>query len=119
MYRFESFLFFLFLFARLGISGIVTVFVFHELFHCFMLYHFGQFMKTELELEYRDERPEVRSHLHLFAIETNVYRALGRDDALADVIAFTSSLSGANARAWQIVGRAGAAAFIADLAPRR
>ena len=98
---------------------IITDIVFHELLHSFLFDHYRSITQTGLALEYEDELPRVRAHLHLFAIEAQVYRALGRDDVLAEVIAFTSSLSGANARAWDIVGREGAAAFIAELTPSR
>ncbi|MCZ6764405.1 MAG: hypothetical protein O7C63_05660 [Alphaproteobacteria bacterium] len=96
-------------------SFIITDIVFHELLHSLLLDHYPLFIGGPLARKYANEKPRVRGHLHLFALQSVVYRALGRDDVLADVIATSSRFGDTNRRAWQIVVAEGAEAFVAEL----
>jgi len=72
---------------------------------------------TPLLTKYRDEPLPVRSHLHLISIMNEVYRSLGREKDLADLIAFEQNMKYLTIlkRAREIVDKEGAQTFINEL----
>jgi hypothetical protein len=72
---------------------------------------------TPLLAKYRDEQAVVRNHLHLFAILDEVYRRLGRQKDLDEIIAFEDRLNFAPhfRRAREIIAREGTENFICEI----
>ncbi|MGI8811110.1 MAG: hypothetical protein ACR2IH_01105 [Pyrinomonadaceae bacterium] len=76
---------------------------------------------TPLLTKYRDEPPAVRFHLHLIAIMNEVYRSLGREKDLADLIEFehSSKYAALIRRTREIVDKEGSKNFIRELRKNR
>ena len=93
--------------------------LFHETLHRYV----GDRMEvlpgktTPLLTKYRDESAVVRNHLHLFAIFDEVYRKLGRQRDLDEIIAFEDKLNFAPhfRRAREIIAKEGAENFICEI----
>ncbi|MEM9840202.1 MAG: hypothetical protein AAF830_13740 [Pseudomonadota bacterium] len=99
--------------------SVLTNTLWHEVVHRFIRDIVGpaETATTPLLKKYADEKPVVRNHLHLIAIENQVYRRLGLGEHLQSVIAFDQSLRSAEAFAWarEIAEKEGDAAFVAEL----
>jgi hypothetical protein len=93
--------------------------VFHETLHRYVAECLDMLpaRSTPLLEKYRSDPPGVLNHLHLFAIETMVYRKLGREKDLDVIIAFAQTLkSGALLkRAREIVAEEKPDSFVREL----
>jgi len=92
----------------------------HELLHLYVLDCLGMPQRLTPTVEkYRGEPMPVRNHLHLYAIETLVYRKLGREKDLAISIAAEQTLPPKEAtvlkRAREIVAKEDAQAIVREL----
>ena len=75
---------------------------------------------TPLLRKYADSNPVIRAHLHMFAIETLLWRKLGREVETEERIA-EKKARGARAysRAYEIVALESPEALVAELRPAR
>jgi hypothetical protein len=89
--------------------------IFHELLHRYLI---GKIPTDSLLLmKYEDEDDTVKSHLHLLALQQNVYLKLGRGDTLRRIIAKDRELPNKSyGRAWDILeSREKYQSFISEL----
>jgi hypothetical protein len=93
--------------------------LFHEVLHRYIhdILNERPDRTTPLLQKYREEPAVVRSHLHLFALQSAVYQRLHRETELARILAFERKLKAAPvfARAHAIVDAEGATAFLREL----
>lgn len=91
--------------------------VFHELLHNWLVDNRPE--SSPLLEKYKDENPQVRSHLHLMAIQIMVYQELKRDDLIRMIEdIYKNKRPPPYGRAWQIVMEIeGIEAFIRELKP--
>lgn len=95
---------------------LVTDILFHEIIHTYLDDNFHNIQTTPLLTKYRNEEPNVLSHLHLMAIQKKVYLQLGFKERIENVIRFDSdSYRGSYKRAWEIVTLEGADQLLAEL----
>ena len=86
----------------------------HEILHTYI----DSFLlkNTPLLEKYRNESQTVLSHLHLFALQTAIYKSLNQNTILRSVILKDTSLPNSEyKRAWEIVNKEGYVPFINEL----
>ncbi len=95
---------------------LVADIVSHELIHTYLVDNFRNRMPTPLLTKYRNEDGRVLSHLHLMAIQKEIYLELGLNARIEGVIKFDSEvLAGSYKRSWEIVNAEGADKFVEEL----
>jgi len=89
--------------------------VFHELLHIYLVDHLPNELALRKKYEEMGESVLVLNHIHLMAIQKQVYIELGLEKELAMVIANDSKLArGEYKRSWEIVDEVGYEAFVAE-----
>lgn len=91
--------------------------VFHEFIHNYVQEHLSK--TTPLLLKYKNEEQLVKGHIHLMAVQIQVYKALGLTDRLKVIGALYEEIGGSYLRAWEIVTKIeGHDAFIKEFPAR-
>lgn len=74
---------------------------FHELLHLWLFEHLAK--GTPLQVKYKNEKPGVVSHIHLFAMESLIYEKTHRGELWKEVQAFHLRMGGIHKRAMEIL----------------
>lgn len=88
--------------------------VFHELLHNWIGEHLIQ-GKSPILSELKDEDKVAGSHLHLFAIQKEVYKETGRGDLWEYTLEFFKEDKGAHGKALKIMQKIGSQKILQDL----
>ena len=78
--------------------------LFHEMLHTHLSPLYSG--NSQLLQKYHNEKPVVRTHLHVFSVMKHVYLKLGREQQLSEIVATESANKDPSyARAWDIVNK--------------
>jgi hypothetical protein len=89
--------------------------VYHSQLHMLIFRTLKWRVSSPLLIKYKHEDLYTKTHLHLYAVQKEVYRQNGKNDIWKDVVARTKTLSKSYQRAIEIVELEGAEAFINEL----